>query len=98
MIVEKKINGETLTLIPQGMIDTSNAPSFEDAVDAAITEAKNLEIDFSNVEYIASSGLRVLLNAYKKKASIGKMSLTNVNATVKDVLTMTGFSKIFTIL
>lgn len=97
MNFSRTIDGDKLILSPQGMIDTANAPAFEAEMETAVTATKNLELDFSQVEYISSSGLRVLLNAYKKKATIGKMTLTHVNETIMDVFKMTGFGKILTI-
>lgn len=65
MTITKNNDGTKLTLIPEGMIDTVNSQSFDEEVDAALSETKNLVIDFSKVEYISSSGLRVLLKAQK---------------------------------
>ena len=55
-------------------------------------------MDFSHVEYISSSGLRVLLKIQKKIASTnGEMKITNVNDSIKEVFEVTGFSDILTI-
>lgn len=97
MIITKTMNEDKLTLAPQGMIDTANATDFDAEVEIAVTETKNLELDFSGVEYISSSGLRVLLKAQKKMSSIGQMVLTHVNETVKEVLDLTGFTNVLTI-
>lgn len=93
----RNISGDKFTLAIQGMIDTANAPAFEVEVQNAIPKTKILELDFSQVEYISSSGLRVLLNAHKEKIATGKLVLANVNETVMDVFKMTGFSKVLTI-
>lgn len=97
MTITKTVNDGKLTLAPQGMIDTANAPAFDTEMEIAVTETKNLVIDFSQVEYISSSGLRVLLKAQKKMASIGQMVLINVNETVKEVFELTGFTNVLTI-
>lgn len=98
MEITKSINEDKLTLAPQGMIDTANAPDFDAEVELAVTETKNLEIDFSGVEYISSSGLRVLLKAQKKMAAIGQLAISHVNDAVKEVLDLTGFSNVLTII
>ncbi len=55
-------------------------------------------LDFSQVPYIASSGLRVLLKvAQRLKSDGGKFGLCSVNDTVGEVLVMTGFDKILSI-
>lgn len=98
MTFTKSISGDKFTLATQGMIDTANAPAFEAEVQDAISKTKILELDFAQVEYISSSGLRVLLNAHKQKAANGKLVLSNVNEAVMDVFKMTGFSKVLTII
>ena len=98
MTVNKITENEKLILSPEGMLDTANAPAFEDAVDSATAETENLIIDFTKVEYISSSGLRVLLKAQKKMSSKnGSLILKNVSETVDEVLDVTGFKDILTI-
>ena len=59
-------------------------------------QGKDIVIDCTELEYIASSGLRILLSILKKaKASGGRVILKNPNDIIKDVLEMTGFVKIF---
>jgi len=90
----KSKNGDVLTLAPNGILDTANAAAFETEVDAATNETKNLIIDFSKIEYISSSGLRVLLKAQKKMSAAGSLKLINVNDSVKEVFELTGFNDI----
>lgn len=97
MNITKRSGEEKYTLLPEGMIDTANAPTFEAAVEEAVSATKNLEIDFSKVEYISSSGLRVLLKAQKKMLSKGQMVICNVNEAVREVFELTGFNNILTI-
>ena len=53
-------------------------------------------IDCTQLEYIASSGLRLLLGILKQaKASGSRVVLKNVNEVVRDVLELTGFISIF---
>jgi anti-sigma B factor antagonist len=54
-------------------------------------------LDFKNLEYISSAGLRVLLNAQKKMQQKGKMKIINVCEAVMDVFDMTGFADILEI-
>jgi len=93
----QNIDGKII-LTPEGMIDTANAPAFNEEVIKATDETKDLELDFSKIEYISSSGLRVLLKAEKKmQAEGGVMVITNTNDSVKEVFNLTGFSSILTI-
>ncbi len=98
MTVNKVTENEKLILSPEGMLDTANAQAFEDAIDEATAGTENLIIDFTKVEYISSSGLRVLLKAQKKMSSKnGTLILKNVSESVDEVLEVTGFKDILTI-
>ncbi len=56
---------------------------------------KKLLLDFSNVNYISSAGMRVLLAVAKKLRSVsGKLVLCSINSRVQDVLKMSGFEQV----
>lgn len=58
----------------------------------------NIILDCEKLEYISSSGLRILLNIRKHAGSVGsKVIIKNVNDDIKKVLVMTGFNSIFNI-
>ncbi len=97
MTIVKTKNGEELVIAPEGMLDTANAPAFDAEMEAAVAETTKLVLDFAKVQYISSSGLRVLLKAQKKVAASGEMKLVNVSAAVKEVFELTGFTNILTI-
>ena len=60
------------------------------------SDGKDIIIDCKELEYIASSGLRLLLGILKKAQDVGShVVLKNVNDVVKDVLDLTGFVSIF---
>ena len=54
-------------------------------------------LDFQELDYISSAGLRVLLSAQKTMNKQGEMILQHVNETVMEVFEITGFSDILTI-
>lgn len=97
MTIEKIVQGETAIIKLSGRLDTSGAPSLEEAVNECIAGVKELIMDFSNLIYISSAGLRVILKAEKMMKSQGRMKLTNVNDTVMEVFEITGFIDILTI-
>jgi anti-anti-sigma factor len=60
--------------------------------------AKKLMIDFSETEYIASAGLRVLLSVAKNLRNVGgKIVLYSMKPSVYDVFSVSGFTQIFKI-
>ena len=97
MTIEKKINGEALTLIVSGRLDTQTAPELEKELDSVLADIKELTFDFANLEYVSSAGLRVILKAQKAMNTQGSMKLTGVNDSIMEVFDITGFLDILTI-
>ena len=97
MTIEKKINGEELTLIVSGRLDTQTAPELENELDASVSGVKELTFDMTNLEYVSSAGLRVILKAQKIMNAQGSMKLIGVNDSIMEVFDITGFLDILTI-
>ena len=97
MKVNKKQNGSELLMEIEGGIDSITAPQLNDILNASINGITSLILDFKNVDYISSAGLRVLLVNYKAMTGKGNMIIRNVNKNVMDIFTMTGFVNILTI-
>ena len=97
MTIEKKINSEAVTLIVSGRLDTQTAPELENELDAVLSDAKELIFDMTNLEYVSSAGLRVILKAQKAMNTQGSMKLTGVNDSIMEVFDITGFLDILTI-
>lgn len=95
-INEKREDGK-LTLELEGRLDTLTAPELERVIDTILEEVTELVMDFRELNYISSAGLRVILAAEKKMRIQGKMTICNVEPHIMEVFTMTGFSDIITI-
>ncbi|MBR4170879.1 MAG: STAS domain-containing protein [Kiritimatiellae bacterium] len=97
MTVEKKLDNGTLTIRLVGRLDTNTAPQLQEEI--SYEGVSKLVFDLTDLEYLSSAGLRVLLMSQKTMlASGGTMEVTNPNATIKSVFEMTGCSEIFTII
>ena len=97
MVIEKKAEGEKLTVKVIGRLDTTTAPKLEEELHASMDGVTDLVMDFSELEYISSAGLRVLLSAQKTMNKQGKMTVTGVNEVIMEILEVTGFVDILTI-
>ena len=97
MTINKKSEGEKLTLTLSGRLDTNTSPALEAELKHSVGGVKELIFDFYDVEYISSAGLRILLAAQKVMNRQGSMKLTGVSADVMEVFEITGFSDILTI-
>lgn len=92
------LDGNTLTLALSGRLDTDTSADFDDAVSGASPSVTNLVIDMDDLEYVSSSGLRVLLVATKTMRSRGgDCTLTNVADLIIETFDMTGLLGVFTI-
>lgn len=95
---EIKKDGSDLYINIEGRLDTNTAPEFESQVGTIPEDVKNIYINLSNLNYIASSGLRVLLKILKSvKANSGTVTLQNPNEAIFEILDTTGFTDIFEI-
>lgn len=97
MTIGKTKNGNDYTLSPAGRLDTVTAPLLEAELINCMKDAGNLVLDFGELEYISSAGLRVLLMAQKSMGRQGRLVIRNVNETIREVFDVTGFSGILTV-
>ena len=97
MTIEKNLNGTELTITIAGRLDTTTAPQLEAEFKQNINGIEKLVLDFANLEYLSSAGLRVLLAAQKAMNKQGEMVIRNVNETVNEIFEVTGFIDILTI-
>ena len=76
-----------------GQLDTAAAVQVEKELKPLYdNEDKDIVIDCENLEYIASSGLRIMLGILKKAKQHGHtVTLTGLNDDIKNVFKMTGF-------
>ncbi|MBQ9482607.1 MAG: STAS domain-containing protein [Ruminiclostridium sp.] len=89
---------DELTYIITGRVDTETAPQLDSDIKPELNSIKKLVLDLSGVEYISSSGLRVLLNLNKSlSANKGKFVIRNPSQMVNDVFEITNFSNILNI-
>ena len=83
----------------EGELDTAAAADVEKTLQPLYTTSgKDVIIDCKGLEYIASSGLRILISILKgAKAGGSKVVLRNMNEDIKSVFKLTGFINIFEI-
>ena len=97
MNIEQTKNGSALTIAPEGYLDTTTAPELKAVLDTALAGVTELTFDFEKLEYISSSGLRLLLFAQKAMDRQGSMKVIHANETVMEIFEVTGFSDFLTI-
>lgn len=80
-----------------GELDTASAMEVEKSLQPLYeSNGRDIIIDCTELEYIASSGLRIMLSILKQsKAHGSRLVLKNVNEDIQAVFKMTGFNNIF---
>jgi anti-sigma B factor antagonist len=90
--------GDVVVAKLAGRLDSSSAPAAEKQLTDLIGGAPRLAIDLSNLDYISSAGLRVLLLVARKvQHEQGKLALFGLAPSVREVFSISGFDTIFTV-
>ncbi|HCD70160.1 MAG TPA: anti-sigma factor antagonist [Ruminococcaceae bacterium] len=97
MTINKIPDGTTLNLEIVGRLDTVTAPQLEEELKSISEDVKKLVLDFAQLEYISSAGLRVLLKTQKTMMKKGQMVIRNANDSIKEVFELTGFMDFLTL-
>ena len=92
----EEIEGKYVATL-EGEMDTAAAAEVEKVMEPLYTsDGKDVIIDCTNLEYIASSGLRIRISILKGAKSAGsRVVLRGVNDDIKSVFKLTGFDSIF---
>jgi len=96
MEINKKLEDNICTIALGGRLDTTTAPELENELKNSLEGIEGLQFDLTNLDYISSAGLRVLLFAQKSMAG-KEMVVKNVKPEIMEVFEITGFNDILTI-
>ena len=97
MNISKQLDNGCLTLVLQGRLDTTTAPLFEQELQNDLDGVTMLRLDFEQLDYLSSAGLRVILETQRRMNQQGSMVICHVNDTIKEVFDITGFSALLTV-
>ena len=96
----KRVNLSSLLVKASGRLDLDNAVEYGGKIKEVIEDIddiKELVLDFSEITFISSFGLKVLLELYKDMSARGSMKLTNVSEVISKSIKMVGFDKFLVI-
>lgn len=95
MTIVKMLDGNTMTLVLEGRLDTSTAPQLDEVLKQDLDSVRNLTLDFEKLEYISSAGLRVLIWAYQTlDARGGTLKMEHVSDMIRETFDLTGLSEL----
>ncbi len=97
MEVQTKPYDDATVVTASGDVDGSTAPILQEQVLAVAQPGCRLLLDFSQVGYMSSAGLRVMLLLYRQiSGGRGKAVIVGLNDDIKGAMSATGFLKFFT--
>ena len=97
MTIEKICTGNNMTLKLEGYLDTGTSPELKQLLIETMDSIDTLTLDFENLEYVSSAGLRVLLTAHNFMSKKGGMKILHVNEEISDSLEVTGLANVLNI-
>lgn len=98
MTIAKELNDATLTMKIEGRIDTQTAPDLQKEIEDSLEGVKELILDFTQVIYISSAGLRTILTAQNwMNAQNGTMIIRGAGKNIVSVFKVTGFDTFLTL-
>ena len=88
-----------ITVVFEGQMDTKSTPQVEEDLKPLFdSDSLEIVIDCTNLEYVASSGLRVFLSIALDSQSKGKhVTIKGMNSFVSNLFEMSGFTDLFDI-
>lgn len=94
MEINKAISNQNVIITLKGRLDTMTAPQLDDGAKSIdFDEVETVTLNLKDLEYISSSGLRVILALYKNlKSKGGNLKIVNVSNTIMELFSMTGMS------
>ena len=98
MEISREMREGISVIAPIGRVDSNTARDLEAVLLPAFDAESSIVVDFSQLTYISSAGLRVLLMAAKQSKARGRpLALSGMTGPVNEVFTISGFAKLFQI-
>ena len=89
--IKKQQDNKTLTVSLIGDLDTMTSPNLEASLSESLNGIDRLVFDFSELNYISSAGLRVILATQEIMNKQGKMVIRNISDEIKKIFEVVGF-------
>lgn len=97
MEISKTLDGRCLTVTLVGELNTMSAPELDMAIQDDLAHVDDVVFDMSDLNYITSAGLRVLLYTEQEVEERGGVTIKGACDEIKEILAMTGFDSIMTV-
>ena len=97
MSIKKKLEDGRWFYAVSGRLDVNTSPELQKDLEENISGSEDVVFDFSELKFISSAGLRVLVFTQKKLGVNGKVIIQDANEFVLEILETTGLKSVFDI-
>lgn len=97
MDITMKREGNQLVVTLVGELNTATSPELEAALEGELNADDTVVFDMTDLIYITSAGLRILVRCDMETGKRGAVTLRGVREEIREVLEMTGFDTVFAI-
>lgn len=99
MKISSETVGGAVVVRLEGNLDTNTSTEAQDYLSKSIDDgASNIVVSLSNVDFVSSAGLRILLATGKKLGGVGgSLRICGLNETVAEIFEISGFSTILNV-
>lgn len=91
MTITKTENGDTITLLLDGWLDTLSAPELHKEYESIVSKPQMLVIDMEKLQYISSAGIRELVAICKEMKD--SFVVKNASVELMDIFHATGLDR-----
>lgn len=97
MLIEKIEHSDAAIFQVKGRLDSSSTPELEKSIQDSLDQgSKTLILDFSDLEYINSAGLRILVMSYQRLQPLGgQVMVCGVRDYIAEIFDISGYNRIF---
>ena len=94
MEINKAISNQNVIFAIRGRLDTMTAPQLQEEINnTSLDDVETVTLNMRELEYISSSGLRVIMALYKSlNNSGGNLKIVNVSSAIMELFKMTGMA------
>jgi anti-sigma B factor antagonist len=98
MYLEKRTHGDVAVIKLTGSLDSGTSRTVHADLERLIPRGGKVLLDLGKMSYLSSSGLRILLLAYRRAEAVGAaIALTQLSDEVREIMSATGFLDLFTV-
>jgi len=99
MIINTESEGNIVIMTLNGRLDTMHYPAVDKELTSLIENgSKEIVLDCKGLDYISSSGLRILLKGLKMTETLkGRLAICNLQAPIAQIFKISGFDHLFEI-